>query len=478
MKGTGTMEREHLYQQLISYGESDVYPFHMPGHKRRALPFPNPYTIDITEIDGFDNLHHAGGLIREAEERAAKLYGADRSYYLVNGSTCGLLAAICAAARRGDKVLAARNCHKAVYHAVSMQGLSVEFLYPAITRGDLQGQITAAQVEEALTKHPDIAVVILTSPTYEGIVSDVAAIAACCHAHGAALIVDEAHGAHFGFGAGFPENAVRLGADAVIMSLHKTLPALTQTAVLHRASDRIMAERVEHYLEIFETSSPSYVLMGSISQCMQWMRKYADTWFEAYFTNLIWFREHAEKWKELRLWENPRKEPSKLVVLTGEKCSGTEAAKWLREEFQIEVEMAAAGYILAMTSLADSRDGFVRLMDALTKIDERLQKISFSKEKKTNYSESVLTCPEVEMLPVQAVNALEETKSVNEAEGFVSAEYGMVYPPGIPFLVPGEKITKTVLNKIENAKKAGLHLFGFADASGQTVQVVKEEKKR
>ena len=368
-----------MYQQLISYGESDVYPFHMPGHKRRALPFPNPYTIDITEIDGFDNLHHAEGLIREAEERAAKLYGADRSYYLVNGSTCGLLAAICAAARRGDKVLAARNCHKAVYHAISMQGLAAEFLYPAITRGDLQGQITAAQVEEALTKHPDIAVVILTSPTYEGIVSDVAAIAACCHAHGAALIVDEAHGAHFGFGAGFPENAVRLGADAVIMSLHKTLPALTQTAVLHRASDRIMAERVEHYLEIFETSSPSYVLMGSISQCMQWMRKYADTWFEAYFTNLIWFREHAEKWKELRFWENPRKEPSKLVVLTGKKCSGTEAAKWLREEFQIEVEMAAAGYILAMTSLADSRDGFVRLMDALTKIDERLQKISFIK---------------------------------------------------------------------------------------------------
>ena len=222
-----------MYQQLISYGESDVYPFHMPGHKRRALPFPNPYTIDITEIDGFDNLHHAEGLIREAEERAAKLYGADRSYYLVNGSTCGLLAAICAAARRGDKVLAARNCHKAVYHAISMQGLAAEFLYPAITRGDLQGQITAAQVEEALTKHPDIAVVILASPTYEGIVSDVAAIAACCHAHGAALIVDEAHGAHFGFGAGFPENAVRLGADAVIMSLHKTLPSFTQTALLH-----------------------------------------------------------------------------------------------------------------------------------------------------------------------------------------------------------------------------------------------------
>ena len=275
------MEREHLYQQLISYGESDVYPFHMPGHKRRALPFPNPYTIDITEIDGFDNLHHAEGLIREAEERAAKLYGADRSYYLVNGSTCGLLAAICAAARRGDKVLAARNCHKAVYHAISMQGLAAEFLYPAITRGDLQGQITAAQVEEALTKHPDIAVVILTSPTYEGIVSDVAAIAACCHAHGAALIVDEAHGAHFGFGAGFPENAVRLGADAVIMSLHKTLPSFTQTALLHCNGTRIDPGRVARYLGVYETSSPSewmHASTCSVSRGQNFLRNTGDVW--------------------------------------------------------------------------------------------------------------------------------------------------------------------------------------------------------
>ncbi len=271
-----------MYQQLISYGESDVYPFHMPGHKRRALPFPNPYTIDITEIDGFDNLHHAEGLIREAEERAAKLYGADRSYYLVNGSTCGLLAAICAAARRGDKVLAARNCHKAVYHAISMQGLAAEFLYPAITRGDLQGQITAAQVEEALTKHPDIAVVILTSPTYEGIVSDVAAIAACCHAHGAALIVDEAHGAHFGFGAGFPENAVRLGADAVIMSLHKTLPSFTQTALLHCNGTRIDPGRVARYLGVYETSSPSYLFMAGMDACIDLLREQGAELFAEY----------------------------------------------------------------------------------------------------------------------------------------------------------------------------------------------------
>ena len=399
-------------------------------------------------------------------------YGTKDSYLLVNGSTCGILAAISACCHPGDTIVIARNCHRSVYHAVELLSLKPVYVYPEVDKetGICLG-ISSEEVKRVIADTKP-ACVVLTSPTYEGVVSNIRAIAAIVHEGNSLLVVDEAHGAHFAWSDKFPETAMEQGADLVIESLHKTLPALTQTAVLHRASDRIMAERVEHYLEIFETSSPSYVLMGSISQCMQWMRKYADTWFEAYFTNLIWFREHAEKWKELRLWENPRKEPSKLVVLTGEKCSGTEAAKWLREEFQIEVEMAAAGYILAMTSLADSRDGFVRLMDALTKIDERLQKISFSKEKKTNYSESVLTCPEVEMLPVQAVNALAE------AEGFVSAEYGMVYPPGIPFLVPGEKITKTVLDKIENAKKAGLHLFGFADASGQTVQVVKEEKKR
>lgn len=469
----------NLYERLMWTAKENRYPMHMPGHKRAGLfTMANPYAFDVTEIDGTDNLHQPEGEILWEMEQMKQKYGTMDSYLLVNGSTCGILAAISACCHPGDTIVIARNCHRSVYHAVELLSLKPVYVYPEIDKetGICLG-ISSEEVKRVIADTKP-ACVVLTSPTYEGVVSNIRAIAEIVHEENSLLVVDEAHGAHFAWSDKFPETAMEQGADLVIESLHKTLPALTQTAVLHRASDRVLAERVEHYLEIFETSSPSYVLMGSISQCMQWMREYADTWFETYFTNLIWFREHAEKWQELRLWDNPRKEPSKLVVLTGEKCSGTEAAKWLREEFQIEVEMAAAGYILAMTSLADSRDGFVRLMDALTKIDERLQKISFIKEKKADYGESVLTCPEVEMLPVQAVNAPKETKPVNEAEGFVSAEYGMVYPPGIPFLVPGEKITKTVLDKIENAKKAGLHLFGFADVSGQTVQVVKEEKKR
>ena len=459
-----------MYQQLISYGESDVYPFHMPGHKRRALPFPNPYTIDITEIDGFDNLHHAEGLIREAEERAAKLYGADRSYYLVNGSTCGLLAAICAAARRGDKVLAARNCHKAVYHAVSMQGLAVEFLYPAITRGDLQGQITAAQVEEALTKHPDIAVVILTSPTYEGIVSDVAAIAACCHAHGAALIVDEAHGAHFGFGAGFPENAVRLGADAVIMSLHKTLPSFTQTALLHCNGTRIDPGRVARYLGVYETSSPSYLFMAGMDACIDLIREQGAELFAEYRRRLdAFYRDtadltqlHVMRREDLCKEEAYDWDDSKLIIYAGT-MGGEALHQELLGHYHLQMEMAAGSYVLAMTAVGDTKEGFDRLRDALFAIDAqvlegRWKDMPIRKRVcgRLPAAEMVYTSYELEALLENAKAHGVQFVPWQKAAGYISTEYAYLYPPGIPLIVPGERITEEIADMC-----AAYHTLGF-----------------
>ena len=228
-KGAGQKMQE-LDQKLTEYGKSDIYPFHMPGHKRRKFDFPNPYEIDITEIDGFDNLHHAEEILKEAQQRAADLYGAQRSFYLINGSTCGILAAVSACTQKHDKILMARNCHKAVYHAVFLKELQAEYLYPKVNDYGIQGQITPEQVEDAFLKHPDITAVLITSPTYEGVVSDVAGIAKIAHAHGVPLIVDEAHGAHFGFSEGFPKEAGKEGADLVIMSLHNTLPSFKQTA--------------------------------------------------------------------------------------------------------------------------------------------------------------------------------------------------------------------------------------------------------
>ena len=483
-----------MYQQLISYGESDIYPFHMPGHKRRVLPFPNPYTIDITEIDGFDNLHHAGGLIREAEERAAKLYGADRSYYLVNGSTCGLLAAICAAARRGDKVLAARNCHKAVYHAVSMQGLSVEFLYPAITRGDLQGQITAAQVEEALTKHPDIAVVILTSPTYEGIVSDVAAIAACCHAHGAALIVDEAHGAHFGFGAGFPENAVRLGADAVIMSVHKTLPSFTQTALLHCNGGRIDTERVARYLGVYETSSPSYLFMAGMDACIDLIREQGAELFAQYRRRLdAFYRDtadltqlHVMRREDLCKEEAYDWDDSKLMIYAGT-MGGEALHQELLGHYHLQMEMVSADYVLGMTSLMDTDEGMRRLVTALHEIDKKngrrmaaLHEIDEKNRKpdlggevpEAGFTARIYRENPRRMQIYQALDLPYREVPFDEAVGKMAADYVYLYPPGIPLIVPGEVITEEFIRHIRECRERKLNVEGQGNPAPGRIKIV------
>ena len=188
-----------LLERLSTYAASDAYPFHMPGHKRQVkmgiTSVPNPFSVDITEIDGFDNLHHAEDILKESMNSAAAVYGADRSWYLVNGSTCGILAAIAAAVKPGEKILMAPNSHKSAYHAVVLNQLEPVYLYPEeVPEFQIPGEIEPEQVERALLEHPEIRAVFVTSPTYEGIVSDIQGIAATAHRHGAALIVDEAHG--------------------------------------------------------------------------------------------------------------------------------------------------------------------------------------------------------------------------------------------------------------------------------------------
>lgn len=208
-----------LYDSLIEYSSKDYYPFHMPGHKRRGISCFNPYDIDITEIEGFDNLHDMKGLIKDVSLRLAALYGAKESFLLVNGVTGGILAALGAVTAPGDKVLLARNSHRSVYGAAIAAGLKAEYVYPR-QLGPLLGGIDPADVEDALGKNPDIRAVVITSPTYEGFVSDIKAIAEITHRRNALLIVDEAHGAHFKFSKFFPESAISC-ADIVLHGAHK-----------------------------------------------------------------------------------------------------------------------------------------------------------------------------------------------------------------------------------------------------------------
>ncbi|MCD8218390.1 MAG: aminotransferase class V-fold PLP-dependent enzyme [Clostridiales bacterium] len=302
---------QYLDEELLEYSRSDYYPFHMPGHKRQKLGDFRPEEVDITEIEGFDNLHHAEGILKEGQERLARLFGADESFYLVNGSTAGLLSAICGCIRKGDRILIGRNCHKAVYHAAYLMEAKVEYLYPEPTGFGIQGSIAPEQVKQKLEEYPDTRAVVVTSPTYDGIVSDIRTIADIVHGYGIPLIVDEAHGAHFGFSEGFPQKAIALGADLCVESLHKTLPSYTQTAVLHMARQRnrllsgetgkalthvtmqggapgkkenekaaglpgeywFDSARVKRYLGIFQSSSPSYVLMAGMDRCVRMVKE-------------------------------------------------------------------------------------------------------------------------------------------------------------------------------------------------------------
>jgi len=271
------MDEKSLLQLLRENGEAGRLPFHMPGHKRNTERFPHLQHLsaaeDITEIDGFDNLHGAEGILAESMHSAAELWHSDRSFFLINGSSCGILAGIRALTKRGDTVIVSRNAHKSVYHAIELCGLRPVFLMPPWDgeRGMFLS-LPPAAVEDALIRYPEASLVILTSPTYEGVLSDVASIARIAHGHDASLLVDEAHGAHL-LGDPFPRGAVLSGADLAVQSLHKTLPALTQTAVLHVCGTRVDRARLEHQLAVFETSSPSYLLLASMDGCVRALRE-------------------------------------------------------------------------------------------------------------------------------------------------------------------------------------------------------------
>lgn len=465
-----------LEQKLNELEQSDIYPFHMPGHKRAFLPFANPYAIDITEIEGFDNLHHATGILQEAQQKAADLYGAQKTYYLVNGSTCGLLAAISAAVPRGGKILVARNCHKAVYHAMYLRQLVPVYLYPEDTAYGIQGQVTPQMVQKQLKQTPDIRAVVITSPTYDGVVSDIQSIADTVHAYGIPLIVDEAHGAHFGFSQEFPENATRLGADAVIMSVHKTLPAFTQTALLHLCSDRIAEKKVAQFLGIYETSSPSYLLMAGIEKSLQIIEKDREMLFAAYSRRLAEFRDKTKNLKTLQVLQPSdfskqeafSFDPGKLLILTGNSMSGQALQEILLQEYGLQMEMASGNYVVAMTSIMDTDEGFARLSDALECIDGTVRK----KEETGVISPREIYREQKTVMTIdQALDAEQKTVRLEEAAGAVSGDYVYLYPPGIPILVPGEAIDVQTAETIRHCIRLGLEVEGLLDLT--CINVVK-----
>lgn len=457
-----SLEMSELYRKLRTYADSDSLPMHMPGHKRRMGEIGNPFFIDITEIDGFDNLHHARGILMEAQKRAAELYGSEETHYLVNGSTAGILAAVSGCTSCGGEILIARNSHKSVYHGALLKGLHTGYIYPQSTgEMGINGVILPEDVESALKAHPDTQAVVITSPTYDGVVSRVDQIASVVHAYGIPLIVDEAHGAHFPFSDGFPEDSVCCGADVVIHSLHKTLPSLTQTALIHLNGPLIDREKIRKYLTIYQSSSPSYVLMAGMDQCMDWVAQNREE-FDRFAERLERLRKALGQMKVLKLLELPGMDRSKILVSSVEAgISGQELSGIMRTDYHIELEMACSSYVCAITTVADTDRELGRLGDAFLELDERLA----SGEKK-EYGR--LLCDGV--LPARAVCTMQQAEErkkedvpLPDAEGQVSGDFVMLYPPGIPLLTPGEEISREIRDRIEQYQRDGFEVQGAED---------------
>ena len=482
-----------LEKKLIDYSKSNIYPFHMPGHKRR-LESCNPYELDITEIEGFDNLHHSEGVLKEAQDKAAKLYGSKKAYYLVNGSTCGILAAISAATRKGDKVIVARNSHKAVYNALYLNELKPTYIFPRITRFGLQGQITVEDVQQAIEQTPDAKAVIITSPTYDGITSDVCAIAKIVHEKNMILIVDSAHGAHFGFGYGMPQNVIKQGADIAIESVHKTLPAYTQTAILHLCSDRVRTQDIERYLGIYETSSPSYVLMAGIERAINLVETQKENLFGSLEDNLDRFYSKVNELKylkvltreELTVEEACDFDRSKIIILTTKAgISGQDMWDILLEKYGIQIEMAAGNYAVALSSIMDTKEGFDRLADALIQIDDdidnRLINNKTINNKRFDADETInrktdkiinasIYHPNEKKLEIHQADEYDmEEIPLDEATGKVSGAYINLYPPGIPLIVPGEIISERLISDLQMIKALDLELQGLTENNFITI---------
>lgn len=532
-----------LYKKLLDYESRDVYPFHMPGHKRQFGKGSRiPYELDITEIEGFDNLNapEPGEVLWQMGEDARKFYRTLATFPLVNGSTSGLMAAITACTDLQDDIIIGRNCHKSVYRTAELLGLNVHYLYPDyISEYGLFSNLEESHLREVLEENPDSRCVVVTSPTYEGVILDIGLIARVVHEYGKVLIVDEAHGAHLPFLSsvqntgesswGRERSALYQGADIVIQSIHKTLPSLTQTALLHvtveaQNRSRLDLERIASCVHMYQSTSPSYLLMASIDECLNQCRAMAaEGTFQEYESRLREEREQYRNLKHLHLLEGqeigaPGYDIGKLVFVTaGTSITGVQLMQQLREQFQLECEMPSGEYVIAMTSVCDSADGLSRLREAIFAIDDKISSVCkvvpripvHNKKEKKKLTLRLVTEEEVQQTPMEereqvaqgigGMGILPQIElSLREAamrkgmwmdikrlqfqlendyvssstipltkvyQPFVSGAYVLCYPPGIPLLAPGERVTKEIIEEIQRALAQNLPVLGVKNGA-------------
>ncbi|WP_181357508.1 aminotransferase class I/II-fold pyridoxal phosphate-dependent enzyme [Stenomitos frigidus] len=466
-------------------------PFYAPGHKRgqgtpdrlAALLGTAVFRADLPELPELDNLFAPDGVIQAAQELAAAAFGADRTWFLTNGSTVGVIAAIVATCDPGDKIILPRNVHQSAISGLILSGAVPIFIQPDYDPIlDLAHSLTPAAVAEALTQHPDAKAVMMVYPTYYGVCGDVAAIAYIAHQHNIPLLVDEAHGAHFAFHPELPIAALAAGADLAVQSTHKTLSAMTQAAMLHTRGDRVQGDRVSKALQLLQSTSPSYLLLASLDAARHQMA----TQGKQLLSQTLQLADEARS----RLEQIPRLSTLKpeqagqtagfmtldrtrlTVTVTGLGLDGFTADQILNEQLGVTAELPSLQHLTFIVSIGNTRADLEALVQAFQTLATPQRESTMQRHREKQYP-SCLTPHSSPLTPRAAFLAATETIPIAQSINRISAELICPYPPGIPVLMPGEVISENAIASLQTVLAIGGLISGCADPSLETLRVVK-----
>jgi arginine/lysine/ornithine decarboxylase len=481
--------RAPLAEAVHSFRQENVVPFTTPGHKRgRGIPGETaewlgaePFLNDIPLASGVDDTHMGRGVLAEAEKLAADAFGAEHSFFLLNGSSLGNQSALMAVAGPGDEVIVARNFHKSMLAALILTGARPVYIRPRHNSPlDVSYGVDPRALADALHRHPSARAVLLVSPTYFGIASDLASLSGLAHQHGLPLIVDEAWAPHFAFHPALPPTAMVGGADIGIASIHKVLSGFTQSSIMNVQGTHVSVSRLATCLGLLQTTSPSAFVLASIDACRRQMALHGRELLDRTLQLADGARAAINRLPGLHVMgdeivgapDAAALDRTKLVIdLSESGISGYAADVWLRERHRVTVEMSDHRRIVALLSIADDESSVGHLVGAIRELSE--SRCERTETRRALPHDSVTLQTESVLTPREAFFADVESVPLHQARGRLAAEVITPYPPGIPLLAPGERITREIVEYLEEGIAAGMHVTGAVDRSLSTLKVVR-----
>lgn len=465
----------YILNKLEELKDDNLTSFHVPGHKTgkifQKIGYKNIlekiYTLDTTEIDGTDNLHNAKEIIKESQDRAARVFNSDKTIYLVNGTTCGIEASIMAVCNPKSKIIVNRDCHQSVINACILGDIEPVYIKSKVCKKtNIIMGVDVENTKSVIDNNLDAKALVLTYPTYYGKTFDLKSVCDYAHSKNIIVIVDEAHGAHLQLSDNLPKSAIEQGADIIIQSTHKTLPSFTQSSMMHVKGNRVDRNKIESMLRFLESSSPSYVLLTSLELAVDIYDKYGGKLMQDLLSNIDNFKSKFRN-NENIIIDNNMDKTKIFISLKKLGITGYELDNILREKYKIQVELSNYYGVLLICTIGNDEEDFVRLKRALddfilnTNDKELLEDI--------NYPESI---PEKVLNPRQAFYSDKQSVKLEDSIGKISGGYIIPYPPGISLISPGEIITKEIITYIQEGVKSGMMVSGIKDVNLEYIDVI------